>query len=185
MKSSGVKTPSRSLRASELPPGFEPDPPLSCFPEGFERRSGGFGSSDVIGSGKLRWCACRVFGIYKGPGKFSRGLRGGETVSVELLRPHCDYVTRKVFASQHVEWITDLLCQAGGYGYQACILPDTTPMDAYDAAEKFGLTLNDFYRARRDKVSTSKERRAARFAALKPKGASDAVRLADDLARLV
>lgn len=174
-----------SYRAHELPPGFEPDPPLSKYPEGLDRRSGGFDSADIIGSGKFRWCACRVFAVYRGGGRWGRLIKPGETVHMELLRPTCDHVTRKVFAAQHVQWVTALLAQAGGYNYPTCVLPDLEPMDAWDTAAKFGLTVTPFYQAKRDRTALAVTKRAERYASWAKKGQSKAVELADDVARLI
>ena len=175
-----------SYRASDLPPGFEPDPALNRFPEDMNRRSGGFGDDDVVGSGKFRWCACRVFAVYRPDGRFGKVAKGGETVHLELLRPHCDYVTRKVFARHHVEWISDWLAKAGGFGYTACILPETEPMDVWDAANKFGLKLPSHYIRKREKTALAVANRGQRMRALHDRhGDSDAVRLARDVSRLV
>lgn len=174
-----------SYRAHELPPGFEPDPPLTKYPDDLDRRSGGFDSADIIGSGKFRWCACRSFGVYRPSGRWGRLAKGGQTVSLGPLRPKCDHVTRKVFAAQHVQWVTALLAQAGGYGYPTCVLPDTEPEDAWESAAKFGLKVTPHYQAKRDRTARAVELRPARMAALKARGLKEPDRLADDIARLI
>lgn len=178
------------LHAWELPPGFEPGPALTRYPEGWDRGQGKLRLPDGswqewIDDSPMRWCACRSFQAYH-TGRWGKLIKGGETVSPHQIRP-CDMVTHKVFVNNHVEYVLDGLAKAGGFGYKVALLPDWTPRDPWECAEEFGIVVPAHYYRKREKTALAVANRRARMDALKARtgGKSRAVALADDIARLV
>jgi len=163
---------------------------MRFYPPGLIKRnvkgqSQGSGA-DAWGSGKFRWCACKTFGIYRGSGKFGTVIKPGEELHLEVIRPNCDSVTRKIFANHHSEWMMDLMAQSEGFGYKGVFMhePDRL-MAPLDVVKEFGLNVPDHFYRKRDRTAASVLKRAERYAALKTKGKSKAVNLADDVARLL
>lgn len=133
-----------SMRIQELwtlLPDYEPNPPLTHMPpQPRNRFSKDVAFAGEVGDGSMRWCACRVFQVYLGSGKFGDLYKPGETISPEPLW-NCDALTRGYFHKNHHKVTLNYLSKAKGYGYHCCLTIDQTPRDPFEVAVMFGLTV--------------------------------------------
>lgn len=166
----------------ELLPDYEPNPPLQFMPPQARNRFDTFG---IVGDGSFRWCACRVFQVYLGSGKFETLVRPGETVSPEPLWV-CNAVTRGYFHKNHQKLILTRLSKAEGYGYMCCLTHDQTPRKPFEVAELFGLRVHpvDITHAENTRAAVARRGQRRKLLAEGPTKAA-ATAMADSINRLL
>lgn len=168
-----------------LLPDYVPNPPLQSFPR-VDKKTRLSKHMGEIGDGSFRWCACRSFQLYLPKGKkFGQPILAGDTLERAPLRD-CPAVTRGCFHVNHHKVILVRLAEAKAYGYKACFVHDPEPLDPFEAAIRFGMSVHPAFVQYYENTLRSVSRRKDFIENLRDRGHKSAVtQQADRIAQLL